>query len=225
MTVEEIKGTVLGRVADPSKLEETPLLAEMNAAHRELIQAIRDADTELCDNVQRFDLQAGLNTYPPPKDFDSIRKVERFDLSGIAIREPVAVPCTPVPYAVIDRSYRLGRPAYVIVPSGIPGAGNIVLVPIPSLDLTDGLRITTLPVAEKLVANEQTPRVPEPLHDVLAGFTLRRCGSLHGVNLSDGAPDWIKSMYTFLVTYLNPSGRAAVTRFIPAVSFYGGKRP
>ena len=221
MTVEEIEGMAIARVADPQGIRSAPLLRELNGAYREMVQEIRDADTEIADNIQTFDLEAGVNTYPVPTDSDSIRRVERFDLSGVGVAEPAAVPCRRVPYAQIDRAFHVGSASYCLTPTGI------VLIPRPTLDYVDGLRITTLPVAEDLVDQSQTPRIPKPLHDPLAAMLLRRLLSMQGVQPANasGVGDWLSQQHKFLITYLNPSGREAVTRFGRTSSLYQPRRP
>lgn len=222
MTVNEIEGMAMGRIANPDIVRRMSMRAELNGAYREMVQDVRDADTEVCDQTGFFDLISGRNEYQRPPNADSIRRLERFDLSGLGVSDPVATPCKPVPFQQIDRAYRLGAAAYCIdAPTGL------ILIPKPALDYVDGARITWLPVAEELIEDEQVPRIPYQLHDHLASRLMRRLLSIAGVRVEnrEAVADWIVRQQQFLITFLNPSGSEYVTRFSRRMAIYGPRRP
>jgi hypothetical protein len=220
MNVNQIEAMALGRVLNPDAIRRVSLRAELQGAYEGLVQEVRDADTEIADDVQLFDLTAELNTYPIPTDAEFIRRVERLDLTGIGVASPMAIVCRPIPFQQLDRAYRLGSPAYVLGPTGM------ILIPTPHNDYTEGLRITWLPVAEDLLEDDQVPRLPKQLHDPLAALLLRRLLSLAGVQPgSQGVGDWIAEQQRSIINYLNPSGREAITRFNRTLSLYGPRRP
>lgn len=232
MKLVDIEAMCVARLINPGDVVLTALRHEMNGAYREQIQAIRDADTEILDQLQTFPLIQDFDVYQLPRHADSIRRVERFDLCGIIANEDNRVPATiqPVPYAIMERAYRLS-PCYVIVPpvsdaTGNDTYGSILFVPKPSQSMERGFRITWMPSAEPLVENEQEPRTPTPLHDALAARTLRRILSIGGLQAADprAAADWIGTQLAFEVTYLNPSGRQAVTSLTRKTALYGSRR-
>jgi hypothetical protein len=220
MNVNQIEAMALGRIANPDAIRRVSLRAELQGAYEGLVQEVRDADTEIADDVQLFDLTAGLNTYPIPIESEFIRRVERLDMAGVGLSTPVAVVCRPIPFQQFDRAYRLGSPTYCLAPTGM------VLIPTPANDYVQGIRITWLPVAEDLLEDDQVPRLPKQLHDPLAALLLRRLLSLAGVQAgSQGVGDWIAEQQRSIINYLNPSGREAITRFNRTLSIYGPRRP
>lgn len=221
MTVNEIEGMALSRVVSQDNVFRLSLRRELNGANRELHQKIRESDTDVCDVIDNIDLVANLNEYARPANLDTIRKCERFDLGGVGLEDPMPVPCGLVP---IDLLPRVRRPAYALSKVGAAGGDGIVIWPTPISDMTAGIRLLSLPAAEEFVNDDQVPRIPKPLHDVLCAHLIRRLGSMAGIELAPGAADFINAQETFMLGFLNPGGRESVRRFARDKSIYHPRR-
>ena len=216
MTVNEMEGAGLARVLNPGAVGGLPIRRELNGAYREVVQAIRDADTNLCDQISTLDLLADQNVYQLPDGIDTIRSVSRCDMYGqFGTEDPVFTPCGKMEIEFIQRARTF---AYAIGPTGL------VLWPTPPLDYPQALRILSLPIAEDLIVDTQVPQIPKQLHDCIVGRLVRRLGSLANVQLSSGVADFIATQERYLIGFLNPSGRESINRFARTKSLYSPKR-
>lgn len=218
MTVNQIEGMALSRVQNPDDIRRLPLRRELQGAFDEIIQDIRDADSDLADDTTKFDLTAEVNTYPFPRAMDSIKRVGRYDLTGAGVEDPIEVPCRPVPFNQIEKMGQIGVPCYCVTPVGM------VIWPTPSTDMRQALHVITLPVAEDLVEDGDYPAIPAQMHQPLAAKLMRRLGTMAGVTLADGAADFITEQARYLNAFLHPSNREAVTRFVRTKAIYQTRR-
>lgn len=217
MKLNEIEGAQYGRLRNPDSVGRAAVRRETNIAYGELLQAIRDADSDIADVVRPIDVQANLNTYPLPAGVDTMRRVERFDLTtNQNATTPVAIPCRQIPFTLLARD---PGPGYSLGPTGI------ILVPMPWQDFAGGLRLTFLPQAEPLEDDDQEPQVPAKLHDVISSKSMARVLSLAGAAAAnpEEVNAWIIRNERLMITYLNPSGRESVTRIFRANNIYRPK--
>lgn len=212
MNANQMEGAALARVMDPNVVGRLPLRRELNGAYRDIVQMIRDADTDICDDVQWIDLVEGENKYTITSDADSIRMVNRFDLSGQdLIADPIGVPIYQVP---LQQMINAGRPAYAFGPDGF------IIFPTPRVDRERGMRITFRPIAEELFDDVSTPRLPYQLHDGIVAKLVRRLGSLAGVQLTSGAADFIDQQEKYVMRFIKPTGAQNVTSFVRNKGLY-----
>lgn len=222
MLVNDIEGAALARVMNPDSVGRNPLRRELQGAYREVVQTIRDSDSEMCDDVAYVDLVALKNTYPVPASTDSIRRVERRDMTSlVADDDMVYAPCGRVALSLLSRAR---TPAYAMTPGSSTAAPTFTIWPTPPNDFERGVRVITMPEAEDLNDDTQTPRLKRQLHEPIVAHLIRRLGSLAGVQLAPDATDYIATQEKYLMAFINPNGREVIQRFARTKTTYHPRR-
>lgn len=168
------------RLLNVKSIDQAALGIEINNALEELVQRIRDAREDWLLRIATDHIVSGQDVYPLPDDCGDLIMLERMDIND----EP-AVQLRKVAYdkAWMADVVTLQRYDTDYLYAPLPDR-QIRLLPVPSGSMENGLRFTYHKRIPALLLDDESPAVPEEIHEWLVVGALDRIRQYGGVELA-----------------------------------------